>query len=82
MALAIAQDQSAVALVGPTARQKAETDFSLVRVDGNGREIARKSLSIAVYGQGFNFGYLHFDGGTGFISIAAISFKTSTLPGA
>ena len=53
MGLAIAQDQSAVALVGPVVRQKAETDFSLVRVDGNGREIARKSLSLAVYGQGF-----------------------------
>ena len=44
MGLAIAQDQSAVALVGPVVRQKAETDFSLVRIDGNGREIARKSL--------------------------------------
>ena len=62
MGLAIAPDQSAVALVGPVVRQKAETDFSLIRVDGNGREIARKSLSLAVYGQGFNFGYLRFDG--------------------
>ena len=44
MGLAIAQDQSAVALVGPIARQKAETDFSLLRLDGSGREIARKSL--------------------------------------
>ena len=44
MGLAIAQDQSAVALVGPVVRQKAETDFSLVRVDSNGREITRKPL--------------------------------------
>ena len=65
MGLAIAQDQSAVALVGPVVRQKAETDFSLIRVDGNGREIARKSLSLAVYGQGSNFGYLRFDGAAG-----------------
>jgi hypothetical protein len=65
MGLAIAQDQSAVALVGPIARQKAETDFSLLRVDGSGREIARKSLGLAVYGQGHNFGYLHLDGAAG-----------------
>ena len=65
MGLAIAQDQSAVALVGPIARQKAETDFSLLRLDGNGREIARKSLGLAVYGQGHNFGYLHVDGAAG-----------------
>lgn len=65
MGLAIAQDQSTVALVGPVARQKAETDFSLVRIDGNGREIARKSLALTVYGQGSNFGYLRFDGAAG-----------------
>ena len=65
MGLAIAQDQSAVALVGPIARQKAETDFSLLRLDGSGREIARKSLGLAVYGQGHNFGYLHLDGAAG-----------------
>ena len=65
MGLAIAQDQSAVALVGPIARQKAETDFSLVRLDGSGREIARKSLGLAVYGQGHNFGYLRLDGAAG-----------------
>ncbi|MPZ34850.1 MAG: CHAT domain-containing protein [Rhodospirillales bacterium] len=65
MGLAIAQDQSAVALVGPVVRQKAETDFSLVRVDGNGREIARKSLALTVYGQGLNSGYLRFEGAAG-----------------
>lgn len=65
MGLAIAQDQSAVALVGPVVRQKAETDFSLVRVDGSGREVARKSLALPVYGQGTNSGYLRFDGAAG-----------------
>ncbi len=65
MSLAIAQDQSAVAMVGPILRQKAETDFSLIRVDGSGREIARKSLGLAVYGQGYNFGYLRVDGAAG-----------------
>lgn len=65
MSLAVAQDQSAVALTGPILRQKAETDFSLVRVDGSGREIARKSLGLAVYGQGYNFGYLALDGAAG-----------------
>jgi hypothetical protein len=69
MALAIAQDQSAVALAGPTARQKAETDFSLVRVDGAGREIARKHLALAVHSQGFNFGYLSFDGANGLVAV-------------
>lgn len=65
MGLAIGQNQSAVALVGPVLPQKAESDFSLVRVDSNGREIARKILSLAVYGQGSNFGYLRFDGAAG-----------------
>jgi hypothetical protein len=69
MGLAIAQDQSAVALVGPLFRQKAETDFSLIRVDDNGREIARKSLALAVYGQGSNFGYLHFEGAAGLAAV-------------
>jgi hypothetical protein len=65
MGLAAAQDQSVVALVGPILRQKTETDFSLVRVDQSGREIARKSLGLAVYGQGYNFGYLRLDGSAG-----------------
>ena len=69
MGLAIAQDQSAVALVGPLVRQKAETDFSLVRIDDTGREIARKSLALAVYGQGSNFGYLRFEGAAGLAAI-------------
>jgi CHAT domain-containing protein len=69
MGLAIAQNQSAVALVGPLVRQKAETDFSLVRIDSNGREIARKSLALAVYGQGSNFGYLHFEGAAGLAAV-------------
>jgi len=65
MGLATARDQSAVALVGPVVRQKAETDFSLIRVDGSGREIARRSLALPVYGQGNNFGYLRLDGAAG-----------------
>ncbi len=69
MGLAIAQDQSAVALVGPAVRQKAETDFYLIRLDGSGREIARKSLALAVYGQGYNFGYLRFDGAAGLAAV-------------
>jgi len=70
MSLAIAPDQAAVALVGPLVRQKAESDFTLVRVDGSGREIARKSLALAVYGQGPNFGLLRFDGSA---SLAAVN---------
>jgi hypothetical protein len=65
MSLAIGQDQSAVALVGPIVRQKAETDFALIRFDGSGREIARKPLGLAIYGQGYNFGYLRLDGAAG-----------------
>ncbi|MBI2741827.1 MAG: CHAT domain-containing protein [Rhodospirillales bacterium] len=65
MSLAIGPDQSAVALIGPILRQKAETDFSLIRVDGSGREIARRSLALAVNGQGHNFGYLRFEGAAG-----------------
>jgi hypothetical protein len=41
----------------------------LIRVDGSGREIARKSLALAVYGQGFNSGYLRFDGTAGLAAI-------------
>lgn len=69
MGLAIGPDQAAVALVGPVVRQKAEADFSLIRVDGSGREIARKSLALAVYGQGFNSGYLRFEGAAGLAAI-------------
>ena len=69
MGLAVVQDQSAVALVGPLVRQKAETDFSLIRIDGNGREIARKSLALAVYGQGSSFGHLRVDGAGGLAAI-------------
>jgi hypothetical protein len=69
MGLAVGQDQSAVALVGPVSRQKAETDFSLVRVDINGREVARKSLSLEVYGQGLDFGYLRFEGAAGLVVV-------------
>jgi hypothetical protein len=65
MSLAVAKDQTVVALAGPIFHQKAETDFSLVRVDGSGREIARKSLGLAVYGQGYNYGYLGLDGAAG-----------------
>jgi hypothetical protein len=69
MGLAIGQDRSAVALAGPVRGQKAETDFSLVRFDGNGREIARKALSLAVHGDGFNFGHLRFDGAAGLVAV-------------
>ena len=70
MDLAIAQDQSVVALVGPVVRQTAETDFSLVRVDDRGREMARKSLALEVYGQGHNFGYLRLDGAAGLVAVS------------
>ena len=65
MGLTVGKDQSAVALAGPLRGQKADTDFSLVRFDSNGREIARKPLSFAVHGDGLNFGHLRFDGAGG-----------------
>jgi hypothetical protein len=65
MGLAVGQDQSAVALAGPLLGQKAETDFSLVRFDSSGREIARKALSLAVSGEGLNSGHLRLDGAVG-----------------
>ena len=69
MGLATAPDQSAIALVGPVLLQKAETDFSLVRIDRTGREIARKPLSLAVYGQGTNFGFMRFEGAAGLVAV-------------
>jgi hypothetical protein len=41
----------------------------LVRIDDTGREIAHKSLALAVYGQGSNFGYLRFEGAAGLAAI-------------
>ena len=65
-----------MALVGPIFRQKAETDFSLVRVDGSGREVARKSLGLTVYGQGYNFGYLRLDGAAGLSVVLVMNFRS------
>jgi CHAT domain len=79
MGLGVGPDQTAVALAGPMRGQKAETDFSLVRFDGNGREIARKSLSLAVHGEGFNSGYLRFDSAAG---LAAVNRGPWPKPGA
>jgi CHAT domain-containing protein len=77
MGLAVAQDQSAVALVGPIFGQKTETDFSLVRVDINGREIARAPISLPAYGQSTNSGYLSIDNGTGLMVINRAAWAKS-----
>lgn len=69
MGLAAAPDQSALALVGPVLAQKAETDFSLVRVDRTGREVARRPLALAVHGEGANFGTMRFDGAAGLVAV-------------
>jgi CHAT domain-containing protein len=67
--LAVAQDQSAVALIGPVYGQKTETDFSLVRVDINGRDAAQTRISFPVHGQSRNSGYLHLDKAAGLVVV-------------
>ena len=46
MGLAVAPDQSALALVGPTLGEATGADLLLIRVDGNGSEVAHIPLSL------------------------------------
>ena len=65
MGLAVAPDQSALALVGPTVGQEGGTDFSLMRVDTAGTEVGRLDISMQGNGQSQHSGYLGVDGTSG-----------------
>ena len=65
MGLAVASDQSALALVGPTFGQEGGTDFSLRRVDTAGTEVGRMDISMQGNGQSQHSGYLGVDGTSG-----------------
>jgi CHAT domain len=65
MGLAVASDQSALALVGPTFGQESGTAFSLMRVDTAGVEAGRMDISIPGNGQAQHTGYLGVDGTSG-----------------
>jgi hypothetical protein len=65
MGLAVAPDQSALALVGPTFGEESGTVFSLMRVDIGGVEAGRMDISIPGNGQAQHTGYLGVDGTSG-----------------
>ena len=65
MGLAVAPDQSALALVGPTFGQEGGTEFSLMRVDTAGTEVGRLGISMQGNGQSQHSGYLGVDGTSG-----------------
>jgi hypothetical protein len=65
MGLAVAPDQSALALVGPTFGQESGTVFSLMRVDIAGVEAGRMVISIPGNGQSQHTGHLSVDDTSG-----------------
>jgi CHAT domain-containing protein len=69
LGLDVAHDGSALALVGPVFGQKTESDFSLVRIDGSGREVARRHIALAAHGQSGNSGYLGIDKAAGLMIV-------------
>ncbi len=65
MGLAVAPDQSALALVGPTLGEATGADLSLIRVDGNGSEVAHVPLSLGDDARSTLSGYLIVDDAAG-----------------
>jgi CHAT domain-containing protein len=65
MGLAVAPDQSGLALVGPTFGEQSGTDFSLMRVDTAGTEVGRLDISMQGNGQSRHSGYLGVGGTSG-----------------
>jgi len=62
MGLATAADQSALALVGPVLGQETETDYSLIRVDPAGTEVAQLAISLSGNGQAPHSGTVSING--------------------
>jgi CHAT domain-containing protein len=77
MGLAVAPDQSALALVGPIAGQKNGSDFSLIRVDIAGLEVARRRISLPGNAQSRYSGYLRVDSTAGLAVINRDAQRTS-----
>jgi hypothetical protein len=61
MGLAVAPDQSALALVGPTRGETTGADLSLIRIDGAGSEVAHLPIAIAGDARSRLSGYLTVD---------------------
>jgi hypothetical protein len=62
MGLAAAADQSALALIGPDFGEETGTDFSLIRVDPAGTEVAHLAISLPGNGQAQHSGTVGVDG--------------------
>jgi CHAT domain-containing protein len=62
MGLAAAADQSALALVGPVFGQETGTDYSLIRVDPAGTEVAHLGIALPGNGQAQHSGTVSVDG--------------------
>jgi hypothetical protein len=62
MGLAATADQAALALVSPTVGRETETDYSVIRVDRAGTEVARLAISLAGDGRARHSGYVGVDG--------------------
>jgi CHAT domain len=62
MGLATAADRSAVALVGPVFGQATGTDYSLIRVDSAGTEVAHLSIALPGNGKAQHSGLVGVDG--------------------
>lgn len=67
--LAFAQDQSAIAVVGPTRQQRAETAVSLLHLDIDGQEVARTRISLPGYGQSPYSALLNINAAVGLIAV-------------
>jgi CHAT domain len=62
MGLAAVADQSALALVGPVFGQETGTDYSLIRVDPAGTEVAHMAISLPGNGQAQHSGTVSVEG--------------------
>ena len=62
MGLATAADRSAVTLVGPVFGQATGTDYSLIRIDPAGTEVAHLPIALAGNGQAQHSGLVSVDG--------------------
>ena len=62
MGLAATADQSALALIGPDFGEETGTDFSLIRVDPAGTEVAHLGISLPGNGQAQHSGTVSVDG--------------------
>ncbi len=64
MGLAVTADQAALALVGPTFGEETGTDYSLIRIDPAGTEVAHLAIHLPGNGQVQHSGTVSVDGAT------------------